>query len=148
MAGRKGRELTLDEIKAIRASPDGIQKLARQYGIGHARMAAIRQAATLGEALRFATGIPEGEKKPSARYTPGGPIVGVEARKPAPVIFRLGEAEITIDPQKLYECYQLYLDINAKTGIKDDFSTCLLDSAGLMWRLLVLQSKTKQGEIK
>jgi len=148
MAGKQAKQLTVEEINEIRMSPDGIQKLAKRYGIGNTRMFAIKRAATLDEALKFATGIPKPETKPVTQYTPGGPIVGVEARKPAPVIFRLGEAQITIDPQKLYECYQLYLDINARTGIQDEFSSCLLDGVGFLWRLLVLQPKVKRGEVK
>jgi len=148
MAGRKAKELTSEIIEEIRATDRGIESLAKKYGISHARMFGIKRAATLEEAMKYAEGMPKEEGKQSPKYTPGGPIVGVEARKPAPVIFRLGEAEITIDPQKLYECYQLYLDICARTGIKDEFSSCLLDGVGFLWRLLVLQPKVKQGEIK
>jgi len=134
---KKPKELTSQEIQEIRDSSSGIESLAKRYGIGNDRMFAIKRAATLEEAMKFAKGLPK-LKTPKEEYAPGGVIATVEAKKPAPIVFRLGEAEISLEPQKLYESYQLYLDINAKTGIEQDFSTCIVQAVGLLWRLLAL----------
>jgi len=137
MAGRKGRELTLDEIKAIRASPDGIQKLAKQYGIGHARMTAIKRAATLEEALKFATGIPKPQTKPPQDTAKsGGQAITIEQPSKGAVVFTFGQTVVSLNPQHIYDAYLYYDDLRVRHNVKEEFSLALKIAMKYVWEQL------------
>lgn len=64
------------------------------------------------------------------------PLIGGSAPKTAPIVFRLGQREITLDPMELHNQYRYYLDLSKKNGgITETFSEVLTLSMQVLWVL-------------
>lgn len=66
-------------------------------------------------------------------------LVGFNAPKPGAVMFNIGSSSLEIEPISLFEAYILYLDMKAKCGLTDSFSTCIVDSISIAWKMMVPQ---------
>jgi hypothetical protein len=54
-----------------------------------------------------------------------------------PIMLDLGSETVPFDRGKIYDAYQLYVDMKAKGLIvKDDFADVCRDGVGLIWRIL------------
>lgn len=74
-------------------------------------------------------------------------FMDITSRKPAPVLFTIGEHDIGLDPEPLYESYLLYEDLKVRYGFTDSFSVALKDAMVICYRLLGPEPKVKQ-EVK
>ncbi len=76
----------------------------------------------------------KGGKDPSVRATKaGGELANILQPIKGAIIFKLGENEIDLNPQHLYDAYQYYKDIVEENGIEEDFSLALKDAMKLVW---------------
>ena len=81
-------------------------------------------------------GTPAKEKKQSSG--PGKRVlINITSRKPAPILFTIGEHDIGLDTEPLYESYLLYEDLKVRYGFTDSFSVVLKDAMAICYRLLV-----------
>lgn len=74
-------------------------------------------------------------------------FIDITSRKPAPIIFTIGEQNIGLDPEPLYESFLLYEDLKVRFGFTDSFSVALKDAMVICYRLLGPEPKVKQ-EVK
>lgn len=84
----------------------------------------------------------KGESGPGKRD-----LFDITSRKPAPILFTVGEQNIGLDPEPLYETYLLYEDLKTRFGFSDSFSVVLKDAMVLCYRLLGPEPGVKQ-EVK
>ena len=90
------------------------------------------------------------EKKEEKEKTSGPgtrDLIDITSRKPAPILFTIGEHDIGLDPEPLYESYLLYEDLKTRLGLNDNFSMTLKNAMVLAYRLLGPEPKIKQ-EVK
>ena len=78
---------------------------------------------------------------------PGGTLATVAGRRPASVMFTIGNVQVPIDPQDFYETYILYMDLVARADIHDSFSTVIKDAVGFVWRNLVARPRIEGGRV-
>jgi hypothetical protein len=140
---KKSKQLTVEEINEIRMSPDGIEKLAKRYGIGNTRMFAIKRAATLDEALKYATGMPKEPKPPQDTGKPGGQAITIEQPSKGAVVFTFGQTIVPLNPQHIYDAYLYYDDLRMRQNIPEEFSLAIKIAMKYVWERLHQPEKEK-----
>jgi len=123
------RELTEEEVKAIREFQGGIMAGRKQFRVSETRYRKIREAPTLEEALKMA----RTDNKSSGQGT-AIPLAGVKAKQ-APVTFVIKNEQVQLEPSDLYECYYLYQDLKARHSIEETFSDTLNAAMEFLWSL-------------
>jgi hypothetical protein len=64
------------------------------------------------------------------------PLISTASSKSAPIIFRLGQKEIVLDPMELYNQHRYYLDLCRRNGgITETFSEVLTLGMQVLWAL-------------
>jgi hypothetical protein len=80
----------------------------------------------------------DGEKEGKEGQLPGRskPLVAATSPKTAPIIFRLGQKEIVLDPLELHAQYRYYIDLARRDGgITESFSEVLTLGIQVLWAL-------------
>jgi hypothetical protein len=80
----------------------------------------------------------DGEKEGKEGQLPGRskPLVAATSPRTAPIIFRLGQKEIVLDPLELHAQYRYYLDLARRDGgITESFSEVLTLGIQVLWAL-------------
>jgi len=86
---------------------------------------------TTAEKAAKAPKAPPAEPKPIPQGTV--PAAALSSARP-PILFQLGQENIPLDFQDLYEAYQLYSDMRTKGIIKEaSFTAILKDGIAFMW---------------
>lgn len=151
--------LTQEQVEQIRAKTGSTGHLAVKMHVSRQHAQALHDAPTLEDAMQIvqmrASGnggrggggggnghVKDASALPTAKDKEGGgQLVTVAARRPAPIVFRVGDQNIDLNPQSLYEAYILYLDLKTRLGLTDDFATVIKDAVGLAWRHLIAKPK-------
>jgi len=108
-------------------------------------------AASLKEARSKGIDIPaKVDKKGSEPLKPeeARELAAVITKKPAPVIFVLGDQRIELEPEALYESHLLYQDMKVRCGLDSTFSSVLRDGMALLWRVIASEPIIESGTVK
>lgn len=133
------RKWTLDEIKEIRSSPDGVDKLRKRFGTNTRTIKLIREAASEEDALA----IPEGMELETPLISPKGDASvmdgykGYEQDKEAYLFIRLPNGRIRDFRLEFPEVLSLYkmCKNEDKIGYQGDFPHFMADCAQTMFAL-------------
>ena len=66
----------------------------------------------------------------------GGEMVSVTQPQSGAIIFSIGQHQIPLDPQFLYESYLYYTDLKARIDLDESFSEAIKDAMTYAWRRL------------
>jgi hypothetical protein len=89
-----------------------------------------------------------GTGEPRQKEVEGGKLITVTAKKPAPVVFTIGDEKIEVAPGPLYQCWLFYLDLKSRCALEDEFTNVMLDGIGLLWKILLTEPVVVDGKIK
>jgi len=138
MSGRPPRKWTQEEIKEIRSSSDGVNKLRRRFGTNERTIKLIREAASEEDALGISAGesgapviSPEGDASVMDGYK------GYEQDKEAYLFIRLPNGKIRDFRLEFPEVLSLYkmCKNEDKIGYQGDFPHFMADCAQTMFAL-------------
>jgi len=140
------KELTEDDIRAIRDFKGGIKAGMKQFGISERRYRKIREASTFEDAVAIAQGKPKSSGGDDGHQT-DVPLSDIKV-KGSPVKFRLKDEEITLSADDLLTSYFIYLDMKRKLGLSDSFSEALAIGMKTAWSLTQIPVVNEGGEVK
>lgn len=97
---------------------------------------------------RYAKELREGKldqppKEPQKKE--GGKLATVLQKSPGSIIFTLGQHEISLNPQHLYDAYLYYEDIVIRHDIDEEFSLAIKDSLKYVWQRFNEHKAEKEG---
>ena len=139
MSGRPPRKWTLDEIREIRSSPDGVDKLRKRFGTNLKTIKLIREAASEEDALAM----PEEMEPGTSPISPKGDASvmdgykGYEQDKEAYLFIRLPNGKIRDFRLEFPEVLSLYkmCKNEENIGYQGDFPHFMADCAQTMFAL-------------
>jgi hypothetical protein len=95
-------------------------------------MNALKRGVKVPEHIEEGERIPEDETGEAK----GKPLISGSSPKSAPIIFKLGQKEIVLDPLELHNQYRYFLDLSKRNGgITETFSEVLTLGMQVLWVL-------------
>lgn len=140
------KQLTEDDIKAIREFDGGITRGTKQFGISDNRFKKIRGAATLEEAIAAAQPKQKDQKGDNDHKT-DVPLSELKV-KGSPVKFRIKDEDIVLTADDLLTSYFIYLDMKRRLGLSESFSETLAIGMKTAWSLTKTPIITEGGGIQ
>lgn len=128
-------------IEALRLGTSKAE-IAKHYGV---HISTVKRYA---QELNKGKGKEKKAKEPKEPEQQQQQLVTVGAKRPAPVIFFLGEQQIELEPEAIYESYLLYQDMKVRAGLSDGFSNVIRDGVALLWRVIASEPIIEKGEVK